>query len=534
MVRSSERRGSKTLAEIPDAGGGDGHSRPTFRAALTRRLLIPSHSFRESLSLSPDELISLTAARFPHKFWWFMEHGYYPHTYQSLFHSMENPVEDRLCRYRMLVAGRRGGKTMSAAWEVLYYALHPGQFHWDTRREKSDKALWIQVLAKNTKVGKPSWLMFKEVLDEAGLKAGTDYKRNLSDLTIEFPNGTLIEWKTAVDPQSLRGAGLDILWIDEAAHIPSRDAYDVIHPSLMQKLGTVIGTTTPIGKNWFHKEFWSADAMDDPEVGRVEYRSIDNPYFPRKAWEYEKKRMHPLMFAQEYEASFDSMTGKQLMGIWLTEHFYEDDEIPKTEDGKLDLKIYVGIDPAITVSEDADQFAMAAIGVTQDNSTVFLLELFTGRIPFPDQLVEIAKFHRKWKPILIGIESVAYQLSLAQMVTRMDTLPPVIPMLAPGKKCRRILSMAPLFQIGKVRVRATEQEFIDEWLAYDPELARPKDDTLDAVEIALRVAGALMPDLPDENVLGIDRPMTLEELIEHDLPGTKKTYVFDEMMGGDW
>ena len=496
---------------------------------------IPSHSYREGVGLSQDELIASTAARYPHKFAWFMQHGYFPHTWQALFHSMENPEEDRLCRYRMLVAGRRGGKTMSAAWEVLYYALFPEHFHWDTRRQESQKSLWIQVLAKNMKVAKPSWLMFKEVLDEAGLKAGVDYKRNLSDWTIEFPNGTLIEWKTAVDPQSLRGAGLDIIWIDEAAHIPTRDAYDVIHPSLMQKLGTVIGTTTPIGKNWFYKEFWGPDAMADPEVGRVEYRSIDNPYFTRKAWEYEKKRMHPLMFAQEYEASFDSMVGKQLMGIWLSEHFYEDDELPRTEEGKLDLKIYMGIDPAISVNEDADKFALAILGVEQDNSVVYLLDLYTDHIPFPDQLDVIRKYQLKWKPILMGIESVAYQLSLAQMVTRMDSMPPVIPMLAPGKKCRRILSMSPLFKIGKVRVRATEQEFIDEWLGYDPELAHPKDDTLDAVEIALRTAGALMPDLPDENVLGVERPMTLEELVKHDLPTTPAgAYIFDDMMGADW
>jgi len=498
---------------------------------------MPSYSYRDPL-IAPGELVARTAARFPHKFAWFFEQGYEPHTFQALFHAMENPVEDRLCRYRMLVAGRRGGKTMSAAWEVLYYALHPSHFHWDTRREVSDRPLWIQVLSKNLKVGRSSLLMFREVLATAGLKHGRDYKENRSELTFEFPNGTLIEWKTAVDPQSLRGAGLDILWIDEAAFIPTREAYDVIHPSLTQKMGTVLGTTTPDGKNWFYTEFWGEPSLKDPDIGRVEYRTIDNPYFPKESWEREKIRMHPLLFKQEYEASFDAMVGKELRGEWLTQHFYEMSDLPMTADGKLNLRIYIGIDPAISLADDADRFAIAVLGVEKDNTTVYLLNVFAGRLDFPDQLDKIREYQLKWRPELMGIESNAYQAALAQMVTRMDTLPPVVPMLARSKKSERILAMSPLFRIGKVRVRANENDFIDEWLNYDSLLKNPSDDTLDAVEIALRTAGALMPELPDvKHMDDFDRPMTMEELVKADLPKaiTKASdLIFDDTLGSDW
>lgn len=495
---------------------------------------MPSYSFREGLNLTSDEFLAQTAARYPHKFHWFIEHGYEPHQWQSLFHSLENPIEARLARYRMLVAGRRGGKTMSAAWEVLYYALFPEHFHWDTRREQSSKPLWIQVLAKSMKVGRPSLLMFREVLTQAGLVHGKDYKENRSENYFEFPNGSLIEWKTAVDPESLRGAGLDILWIDEAAFITSADAYNVIHPALMQKLGTVLGTTTPDGKNWFYEEFWSKEAMADPEIGRVEYRSIDNPYFPKQAWEYEKRRMHPMLFAREYEASFDSMMGKELPGDWLTKHFYTLDDLPRTDKDKLDLRIYIGIDPAISLADTADRFSLAVIGVERDNSTVYLLKVYAGRIPFAEQLDIIREYHLKWKPELIGIESQAYQAALAQMTIRMDTMPPVVPMLARGKKSERILSMSPLFRIGKVRVRAHENDFIEEWLNYDTDLKNPKDDTLDAVEIALRTAGALMPEAPDVKHMDFDRPLTMEELVRADLPKSfNKKKFYDEHLGAE-
>lgn len=482
---------------------------------------MPSYKSLEGTQLSPQELLQLTAARYPHKFEWFMSHGYMPHYWQSLFHAMENAERDRLCHYRILAAGRKGGKTMSAAWEVLYYALHPGQFHWDTKRQQSDKPLWVHVLCKTQKVGTASWRMFQEALTEAGLKANVDYKLNRAERTVEFPNGSLIEWKTAVDPQSLRGPGLDILWLDEAAFITSDEAYNVIHPALMQKLGTVLCTTTPDGKNWFYEEFWGKDKqhLDDPDIGRVEYRSIDNPYFPREAWEREKIRMHPLMFKQEYEASFDAMVGKELPGEWLTKWFYEWDDLPKKDDGKrLDLDIYIGIDPAISLADTADKFALAVIGVEKDHSTVYVLDVVTSRLSFAEQLDLIRQYHQRWKPILMGIEAVAYQRALAEMVTRMDSLPPVVPMLARGHKWERILAMSPLFRVGRVRTRNNQADFIDEWLNYDSQLKNPNDDCLDAVEIALRTAGALMPDAPvieKDDFFG-ERPLTMDELVKRD------------------
>lgn len=426
---------------------------------------------------------------------------------------------------------------MSAAWEVLYYALHPAQFHWDTKREESEAPLWIQVLCKTQKVGTASWRLFQDAMREAGLKPNTDYRANKAERIIEFTNGTLIEWKTAVDPQALRGPGLDLLWMDEAAFITDDEAYNVVRPALTIKRGTVLSTTTPDGKNWFYEEFFE-NPGDDPNYGSVEYRSIDNPYFPTEEWESEKRRMHPLMFKREYMASFDAMVGKELPGEWLVKNFYDKRDLPLVPGtNKLDLRIYMGIDPAISLNDRADRFALAVLGIERDNSTVYVLKIIAGRYQFPDQLDLIAEQHRIWKPELIGIEAQAYQAALAQATIRLQGLPPVIPMMAQGKKSERILSMAPLFKIGKVRVRQTENDFIDEWLNYDSELKNPKDDTLDAVEIALRTAGALMPAAPSITQLDPDKPMTLEELVKYDRlpkPGQVRAQVIDPHMGLDY
>jgi hypothetical protein len=496
--------------------------------------------------LNQEQLVE-RMGKFAFKFLWFEDKGYNPHYFQQLFHSLQNEA-GRVLRFRHLVAGRRGGKTMSAAWEMLFYCLFPSQFHTDIHQITSDRPLHCWVLTKDYPTGRAAWRTFWEACTEAGLVVGRDYKMNKGERYFEFDNGSLVEFKTADDPESLRGAGLDILWMDEAAFILSETAYNVTRPALSDKSGIVISTTTPSGKNWFYDTFWSDEAMIDEHQGRVEYRSVDNPYFPRDEWEYIFKTYHPMLFKQEYMASFDSMAGKELHGDWLKYYTLGEEKpgytsIPRKEGSKdFDLKYFIGVDPAISLSDNADRFVITLIGVTKDNTQVYLIDQWAGRIPFPDQVDKVQEWYLKWKTRgqglqYIGVEAVAYQNALVQQLERLPSLPPIIPVFSKGKKSERILRMAPLFKIGKVRIRDDHRDFIDEWVGYDSELKNPKDDCLDSMEIALAAVGALLPS-PEEVAILEDRPSgDVNELARRDLPGSKH-YIemgnFDESMGGDW
>lgn len=465
--------------------------------------------------------------RHPVKYLWFLQHGYQPHVWQSLFHSAE--VNGRLTPFRHLVAGRRGGKTLSAAWEVLFYATHPEEFHRDAHGASNPRPLWIWALAKDHKIGRPSLMTFIEVIRTSQLVRDRDYRYNKTEKVFEFYRGeellSTVEFKSADDPQNLRGAGLDILWIDESAFIPTRDAWDVVFPALTDREGLVVTTTTPNGKNWFHQEFWSDDAQADKRQFRVEYTSIDNPYFPRSMWEYALTHYHPIMFRQEFMAAFDAMAGVALQGDWLRYYVTGNPDIQtddiglprvKTEDGqiKYNLKVYIGVDPAISLADDADHFALAVVGKTMDGAQAFLLDYIYDRFAFPDQLDVIREQFLKWRPEMIGIESNAYQRALLQMTARMDGLPPVVPVISKSKKEERILGLGPLFKIGKVRVQRRHVQFIDQWVSFDPAKKNGDDDLLDAVEIALGVAGVLLAQRPSASLFDEDRSGTrsLEEV----------------------
>lgn len=438
---------------------------------------------------------SSLAEQYPLKLWWFLTHKYRPHEWQSIFHSAT--TDGQLTRFRHLVAGRRGGKTLCAAKEVIFYCIHPEQFHKDAHGVESTRPLWVWILAKDHEVGFPARMAVQEALNESGLMPYKDYRWNKTEKKIEFENGTLLQFKSADDPQSLRGAGLDILWVDEAAFIPNDEAWGVVSPALTDKLGMMITTTTPRGKNWFFKEFWNDAMLTDPDQFRVEYTSIDNPYFTRKEWEREKRRMHPVHFKQEYMAAFNAMAGIELHGEWL--QFYSIGDAEKGEirmplvEGHFKGRKFIGIDPASSLSDQADHFAMCLIGITDDNSQAFMLDTFKARIDFPDQLDMVREWFLKYRPEYIGIESNAYQRVLAQQSSRMEGLPPIVPVMAKGKKTDRILSMSPLFKIGKIRIHRSMVEFVDEWVSYDSTKSNPDDDLLDAAEIALSAAGVLLP-----------------------------------------
>jgi phage terminase large subunit-like protein len=469
-----------------------------------------------------QEWVIRRAPHFGLKLSWFLQHGYEPHLWQLAFHTLCDDSTRNLLMHRFLVAGRRGGKTLSAAWEVAYYALNPSSFHWDAHKVESDEPLHIWILVPDfASSGRAATRTFLRVLKQSGLVRYKDYTYNQTDKVIEFPNGTVVEFKTAQQPDNLVGAGIDILWMDETAIIPNKDAFEYASPALDDRLGIVIGTTTPRGKNWFYDLGWSPEAHKDEAIGTVEYTSIHNPYYSKERWLYRKRRYHPLKFKQEYMAAFDSLAGKDLSGDWL--HTYEIEELPLKDaklgaqfpDGmlriaNLDLDIFLGIDLAISLADDADHFACCVLGVHRKTMQVYIVDFFVSRLEFPDQVEFIQEMHMKWRPIYIGIESHNYQMALVQMARRLPTMPNISPQAAVGKKNDRIMSMSPNFKLGQVRIRGEFKDFIQQWVDFDSSRQNQKDDVLDATEIALRTAGVLLPGFPDET--DTHPPATLEEL----------------------
>jgi phage terminase large subunit-like protein len=465
-------------------------------------------------------------ARHPLKLAFFLKAGYRPHFWQQLFHWMPSELDPQLLmRFRAVAAGRRGGKSLSGAWDTLYYCLHPEQWGIDFHGEPLRDPFWAWMVTRDHVQSRPTYYVWKKVLREAGLIPDKDYVENKTLKYFEFKDA-LLEWKSALDPDKMRGPGLHHTWWDEGSTVDGPDSWDILRPGLADQQGSGAITETPQGHDWTYDYFFSPD-VDDPDIGSLQYWTLDNPHFPTREWQGAKKRMHPALFMQEHCADFDAMMGKELQGAWL--HYW--DELPD------DLDKYVGVDPAISQKDGADRFAIACIGVSRSTGTAYLIDQWAGHLPFPEQVDILQEWYGRYRPQMLGVESQAYQAALIQQANSLKTMPPITALFQSGKKADRIIGMSPQFRMSRILINKAHKDFITEWISYDSSKSRPKDDCLDSVQIALTLAGALLPDPPapqaptPDNSVDAWAKRNLERRL-HNTGQFKQPH--DEVLGSQW
>ena len=118
-------------------------------------------------------------------------------------------------RFRVLISGRRFGKTYLAISELARFARFP------------NKKVWY-VAPTYRQAKSICWSELKQRLD----KVNWISKINNSDLSIELVNGSTIALRGADNEQSLRGIGLDFLCMDEFADIHPSAWFEVLRPTL--------------------------------------------------------------------------------------------------------------------------------------------------------------------------------------------------------------------------------------------------------------------------------------------------------------
>src|SRR5229473_4277323 len=118
-----------------------------------------------------------------------------------------------VARFRVLVAGRRFGKTYLALTELCRAAWGPGRLAWYVAPTyKQAKRIAWKPLKQMTR---PYWAS----------------KPNETDLRIELSSGGIICLRGADNYDSLRGDGLDFLILDEYASIAQEAWTEVLRPA---------------------------------------------------------------------------------------------------------------------------------------------------------------------------------------------------------------------------------------------------------------------------------------------------------------
>jgi predicted phage terminase large subunit-like protein len=147
------------------------------------------------------------------------------------------------------------------------------------------------------------------------------------------------------------------------------------------------------------------------------------------------------------------------------------------------LKIFQGVDLAISERETADYFVIVTIGIVVTGE-IYVLDYFRDRISFKVQKETIVLKAAQWQPIRIGIETNQYQRALAQELVRTTTLP-IKELDTVKDKVTRAQRRSALFENHKVYLRRDMTAMVDE-LCLFPDA--PHDDLFDGFDFAITVS----------------------------------------------
>ena len=214
-------------------------------------------------------------------------------------HSVQTDLVNDKVRFKVVPAGRRSGKTERAKRFVVREAMRePGPYFVAAPTRDQVKRIYWQDLKR---------LCFTSVLGDRSVSE--------SELQIRLPNGSTISLVGLDQPQRMEG----VLWIggiiDEIADVregawqenisPALDTFNPLRPDY-RPWCWLIGV--PDGLNHYFEMAEYARTSGDADWKLYTWKSAD--ILPPDVIEAAKRRMSPRQYRQEYEASFETASGR--------------------------------------------------------------------------------------------------------------------------------------------------------------------------------------------------------------------------------
>ena len=206
-------------------------------------------------------------------------------------HDGQQEVRDSDARFRIIACGRRWGKTELAAHEAADRLGEPDTLVW-----------WVAPTYDIADIG------FEAVGEQLPPGSIEDRKRT-KPKAYDLVNGSRISFRSADREDSLRGEGLDMLVIDEAAMVPNRAWQNELRPTLSDTLGDMIAISTPKGRNWFREWFERGQSPDHEDVASWQSPTYQNPHVPDEEIDRARQNQPDRVFRQEYLAEFIDESG---------------------------------------------------------------------------------------------------------------------------------------------------------------------------------------------------------------------------------
>jgi hypothetical protein len=131
---------------------------------------------------------------------------------------------------------------------------------------------------------------------------------NESELTITLINNSQIMLRSADNPDSIRGIGVDFVVIDEAADIPDLESTwnAVIRPTLSDREGGALIIGSPKGRDFFYDMYENAKSADNWHCWQ--YTTAEGGNVSEEELAQARQDLDERTYKQEYLAEFVSIT----------------------------------------------------------------------------------------------------------------------------------------------------------------------------------------------------------------------------------
>ena len=203
-------------------------------------------------------------------------------------HPNQRAVARDPARFRVLACGRRWGKSRLGALLCISAALERGRAWWVSPNYPMSAIGWREIKALAVQI------------------PGVTVRE--SDRMVLMPGGGYIQIKSADNPNSLRGEGLDFLVMDECAFTDGEAWREALRPTLADRKGRALFISTPKGRNWFWELYLAGMAGRD-DTKAWTFPTTDNPFIDPAEVEAARKSLPEIIYRQEFLAEFVDSEG---------------------------------------------------------------------------------------------------------------------------------------------------------------------------------------------------------------------------------
>lgn len=279
------------------------------------------------------------------------------------FSKIQGEIFKDTARYKVVIAGRRVGKTYVVVRDMILKALTTPNI-----------TIWYLALTYD-QAKRLIWQDLKSILPPELIT----YTNNVSFI-IQLYNGSTIQLFGINKANNLRGVGIHHAILDEFAFMP-KSVWEVIQPMLATTKGscTFISTPNPSGNLWDRQIFNFAKKDDTGEWSAHHYTTLDGGLVPATEIESAKRILSEKQFRIEYEASFDFVEG-------VIYHAFSQDNVCDYEDDEISV-LHIGMDfnvdpmTAVVGIKQKDKLYIVDEITIKDSNTTEICQEIKNRYP---------------------------------------------------------------------------------------------------------------------------------------------------------